>query len=470
MPASLLGLRVSGAGAIELLQYVGATVTAAGTTFSTADSANIQHRPLGRAIQAFGDVYVTTFDGLYKKDDPSVLAGTFTLIGAFTGAAANYIGPVARVFIGGVPYLTGVFKTGAFANWTGWKYNLLTSTFTTYTGLTGGNTNHLNEFVVYRNKLYMRYGLTTSADVWDPESETMTTIAGLAAEPGCAFCVADDKLFATVQTTTTEARTRVLSGGSFVDFGATPNFSHGNASSGKSAMFALANSFITITLDVSGQDGLAAYETDFLGNRTDITNTVIPDALKAVARGGSFAGSITALVCRVVVDVSTDPLNPEILFYYAASTTTGTPWSVYQWNGTGSVMTVVDTGGDVDHALPFTTVDGGSRIWTPGELDADFVARADDLGAERVDVRTWGAVGPTDKTIAVFFNKKGSSDLTLATLAGPVTGGSAALNGGNNGLINIEANPLVDYSFLVPLAPNGISVGERVQYYVQVSA
>ena len=126
--------------------------------------------------------------------------------------------------------------------------------------------------------------------------------------------------------------------------------------------------------------------------------------------------------------------------------------------------------GDIDHALPFTTNDGGKRIWTPGELDCDIIGRADALGGEQLTVRSWGDVGPADKTMRVLFNKDGEPDLTVASLLGPVTGGTAALNGTNDGLVNIEANPAVDYTFIVDFVNSGIVSGERVQYYLEISA
>jgi len=492
MPPALLAARTREAGSHELLRYVGATVGLGVNTFGGAqEQYSIGGVPTCRVIQAFGDVYMAAEDGLYIKDDPTILTGTWTQVGAFvlpdTVETALRSG-VFKVYINDVPHLCGFYETTTNNNQRGWTYNLVTSTFalgvaTLVTVFDGAG---YTDQIVYRNQIFTILTLIngsgdTDVLIYNPATDSYATVSvGGNVSPGaCNFFIHGDQLQLVGYSGTNTVELRTYTGPAFttlVEVAADTRTS--SSTSSKIAAFSDGTDRFVICYDSNFYNGWAAWKIDGADAVTQITNIVIPPSLLSiVGRGGTFPASPLASLgrCRIVYDANTDPLNPEWWLYFAFNNTTGTTWSVFKWNGEaaliGNAGAPNDVGGDIAHALPFSVLDGGARIWTPGELDADMLLRENALGGEKLTCKGWGDVGPTDKVFKVYANKKGTADLFLCKLKGPITGGTAALNGGNDGIDNIEANPAVPYTFVVDFANTvpAIVAGERIQYYLDIS-
>lgn len=122
----------------------------------------------------------------------------------------------------------------------------------------------------------------------------------------------------------------------------------------------------------------------------------------------------------VVVDDVTTPGTPVTYLYFAANDTPGTPVTVMQWNGPGSAVTNLGTGGDIANALAHTRQGGGERIWGPGQPDIIITDIQSVAGGERLFFIGYG--GGT-KSVNFWFGQTGEEPKTQSTLAGPVVGG-----------------------------------------------
>jgi len=493
MAPPLLAARTREAGSHELLRYVGASVGLGVNTFGGAqEQYSVGAIPTCRTIQAFGDVYMAAEDGLYIKDDPTVLTGTWTLIGGGfvlpdTVETALRSG-VFLVYINDVPHLCGHYETTTSNQQRGWTYNLVTSTFAlgVATLVSTFDDAGYSDQIVYRNQIFTVGVLIAGQGdpdvlIYNPGTDGWTTVSiGSTTNPGAAnFFIHGDQLQLVGYGTGNQIELRTYTGPSFTDtVEVTSDTKTGSTTSSKLGAFSDGTNRYVFCFDINSNNGWACYKIDGALAVSDITTLVLPDALQSiVGRGGTFPGAPNVNVgrCRIVYDANTNPLVPAWHLYFAFNAVTGTTWSVYQWNGDavliGNAGAPDDVGGDIAHALPFTVLDGGARIWTPGELDSGMLLRENALGGEKLTCKGWGAVGPADKVFKIYANKKGTADLFLCKLMGPVTGGTAALNGGADAIINIEANPAVTYSFVVDFANTTpvISAGERIQYYLDIS-
>jgi hypothetical protein len=456
----------------------------------TQETYNIGSIPTCRVAQAFGDVYMAAEDGLYRKDDPTALTGTWTQIGAYVLPSAEFAsrGGVFKVYINDVPHLTGFYENTTSNNFRGWTYNLVTSTFTlgVAAAVAGFSVTAYCDQIVYRNQIFTS-GVTVAGQgtstllIYNPTTDTFSTVdAGSLINPGAInFFIHADQLQLVGYGTGNQIELRSYTGPAFVDIvQVAADTRTGSSFTSKIAAFSDGTNRYVFCYDINANNGWACYKVDGALTVTDISATVLPSALLSIAgRGGTYPASpnVNEARVRIVYDSNTDPLNPAWFLYFGDGSTAGTPWAVYTWNGEGSLIGNAgapdDIGGDIAHALPFTTLDGGMRIWTPGELDCDMLLRENALGGEKLSCKGWGAVGPADKTFKVYANKKGTGDLFLCKLTGPVTGGTAALNGTNDGIVNVEANPATTYTFVVDFANTvpAISAGERIQYYLDIS-
>jgi hypothetical protein len=146
--------------------------------------------------------------------------------------------------------------------------------------------------------------------------------------------------------------------------------------------------------------------------------------------------------------------------FYAVNGTGGTTWTVYKWNGSSALMTLVDSGGgNVMHALP-SALSFGERIFTAGELDIKITLREAVPGGEKVSFTVSG--GGTGRKMKMHHLLKGTPPLLSCTLSAPVTGGSATFNGGLNQVENIDADGVTVYTVVWTPQPDGLSSADRV--------
>jgi hypothetical protein len=495
MAPPVLAARSRGTGAHELLRYTGATVGLGGTVFGGTEENYIGGGvPSNRVIQAFGDVYQSAYDGLYVKDDPTALTGTFSLVGAYTDVTVTATelaskSGIHRVYINDVPHLCGWYQTTTLNNFRGWKYNLVTAVFTLGVAVAADfDASTTADEIVYRNQIFAT-GVTSASGgvvnvlIYNPGNDSFSEVpipTTASKSPATGFLIHNDLLqIVYFDSPSIALILATFTGPSFVQAVVlavdtdTPT-----AAESRLAGFSDGTLRYVFCYDIQANNGFRVFQVDNALTVTDLTTTVLPAELQSIAgRGGTFPATplVNTYRIRILHDSNTNPAAPEWHIYLAQGNVAGTPWSVYKWNGNAAVIGNAgapdDVGGDIAHALPFTTLDGGARIWTPGELDCDMLLRANALGGENLTCKGWGDVGPADKTLRVYANKKGTGDLFLCKLTGPVTGGTAVLNGTNDGIDNVEANPAVTYDFVVDFANTvpAIVAGERIQYYLDIS-
>ncbi|MDX1450148.1 MAG: hypothetical protein R3246_13920, partial [Acidimicrobiia bacterium] len=128
--------------------------------------------------------------------------------------------------------------------------------------------------------------------------------------------------------------------------------------------------------------------------------------------------------------------------------------------------------GDVYHSVPDLTPQGGSRIWTEGELDILIVDRAPVLGGEQIDFIAFGDTGPADKKVEFRRNALMHPPTAVASLTGTpskVSGPSTAPISRNvNVLENVEADGTTVWRTTWNISADSVSPGDRAQLMPRV--
>lgn len=124
----------------------------------------------------------------------------------------------------------------------------------------------------------------------------------------------------------------------------------------------------------------------------------------------------------VIKDTQTTPGTTRIYLAFSDNSSFGTPFAFYEWQGVGSPILFLGSGGNVHNGIS-TPQSGGHRFYVPGQLGVRLIDPVRDavLGGQRLHF-----VGFGGGTHSVRFRraKRGQdTDGGLATLIGPVTGG-----------------------------------------------
>jgi hypothetical protein len=331
--------------------------------------------------------------------------------------------------------------------------------------LSGGqNIDTIKAEIVYRNQLHIlgqaSAGTVSTTSLFSPAGTGSGALGSITGDDP-SICIFNDRLFMSKTT----GVNRVLR-----EYTGTWNDVATIAASGRSLNYRTAQSALmtdgTSMFAFWGSDNIGGgtqrcYEINAALSPTDRTSTVLPSALTS-AIGGTEAAT-AHWMC--VYDSNTTPGSTQPWLYYAASATSGTTFTVYQWNGNASVMTVADTGGDVAHSLP-TEVAGGERIWTAGELDIKITGVAPALGGEIISFIASGDAGNANKTVTFQWTNQGEPTSSSATLTGTATGGTASRSG--NSVINVDADGTTTYTVVWDTATD--SPGARAQLTPVISA
>lgn len=482
------------AGSCICYRYINSTPVQIGDPFGSKwTTANQRSLPRHSAVQYKGNLYALAADGVYVKDDPTTLAGTWTQDIAFTNPVLTQArtSGLHIVVINGEPILTVVFGDAASINrWRWAKFDGTTWTQAASDTIAGVGQVENYESIVYRNAIHMIGGSSVgdpNALVFDPTTESFTTPtepwSGL--QQAClSACIFNDRLFVVWYQTASGNTVRLSEyvAGSWVDLpgsdgGYNTVFTTMNAA--KWSLFT-DGTFLYGLVPAETTDGWRCLRWDnTLGTPTDITSSVLPSDLQSSTDGGSYAGNIEDGRFVACIDQNSDPLNPEIdLFFSVDGSTAGNPWSLYSWNGNaaliGSAGVAEDTGGASHHSPPSGMNFGGEHIFTPGELDALIVGKAAVFGGQQIQASFWGDAGAADKNAKLYYATEGEPTLQEATLTGTpsVLSGPAAaptLNGGLNRLEGVEADDGASvYAFTWDIATDGISVGDRVQLFLRI--
>jgi len=469
----------SGAGgtACAVFQYVNATPTQLGNAFGTNFGTEQLSAPRNGVIQFQGELYSFAKDGIYKKDDPTLTTGgwtqqiAFTLVVATTGYSGLY-----PIEVGGVLNLVGVFRSNDTSNSFRWvKFDGTTWTQAgSFTSLL--QTSHLIDAIVYRGVLHcVWYQSNPNTTTFDPAANSFATVTLPFSSVGGhqSMCVFLDRLFMVSKANGAQWALYEFAGGTWghvTNVGVTTNAS--GITEGKACLF------------TDGVNMYAAYHTHQFstadtGWRLEQFDSVLaqtnatadlPAALRSANDGGSFAGGTAVLITHrmfAIYDVDTTLGTLGLYLAHTAESNPGTSYTLFVHNGPGSVMTSVDVGGDVRHGPPSGHPQGGCRIFTPGELDVKIVARTAVLGGEQISFTAYG--GGTGRKFKLFYALDGEPNLLEATLATPVTGGSATFNAGLNQVEDIAADGVTVYTIIWDITADSVVAGTILDRFPQIT-
>ena len=485
MPATLFLDAKTGAGGTTCAawRYVNASPTQIGDTFGVSYDIAVDknHGNRNGIIQFQGELYAIARDGVYKKNDPTSMVGGWTSQITFTVQAGfGDVSGLHPFVVGGATILAGVFKTAeANGAWRWVKFD--GATWTQAPGFTTGMiSTHVTDEIVYRNTLHVigvQVGFV-AAMTFDPSTNAFSIIAftGFSAVgAGPSLCIFQDRLFGLFQPnpTTQHVLAEFTAGSWSFAQNVGPAYSSQLIDNGKQCLFTDGTNMYAMTVFPGGgtaaNTGWNAWQLDAALAETPLTLTTLPQALIAVNSGGTHPAMSAAIASErmyAVYDVDSVTGTLSIGLFFAASSTSGTGFTLYQWNGPGVLMTPVDVGGDVFHSPPSGYPNNGERIWTAGELDIKITARAAVLGGEQISFIAYG--GGTLRKMKLYYALLGEPNLVEATLAAPVTGGSATFNGGLNQVEGIAADGATVYSIIWNASADGVSVGQRATRIPQV--
>ena len=478
-----------GATPCTVYRYVGASPAQVGDTYGTRFSVgSTGSTSLYHCAKWFqGNLYGFSTDGIYKKDDPTVNAGPWTQVVTFATpetAEARTSG-LHVVHINDVPYLVCVRGYTGNSSW-GWaKFDGTTWTQDAGATVSAGMTS-VHVVAVYRNVIHMLGSTSGSwtAMTFDPSSESFGTVsiggALVGNSLGAEACILNDRLFL-LNLTGAPRTVRIgeFSGGVWV-----------NVSGSEAAYAAEAHTYtqhrmgffsdgtFLYGLVPATDDGWKCLRWDStIGAPTDISTSVLPTSLLGATDGGSYSGGIEFGKFVACLDQESGPTTADIWLFQSAVLAAGAPFTLWKWNGSGTVMgtppgTAVDVGGDHFHAVPNGLTAGGEHIWSAGKLDAWATGKSSVPGAQRTRFRCSGAAGVANKKVKLYHDGDNEPPIALATLigVGVISGSPAgAPSLGTNEVLNVDADPTVEYYADWNIFADGFVSGDRAQLKPVVS-
>jgi hypothetical protein len=459
------------------LRYTGTVVTTLGNTFGTTESSDGDHTPQNHAVQFQGNIFAVGSDGVYRKDDPTADSGSWTQVHAFTSpdTTNSRFSGLYPVNISGIPSLTMLYgTTTGTTSFRGVKFNGSSWSETAEIAAAAAIVKIKAE-IIFRNQLHIVDSAPNSI-VWNPSGDTITTVSNTFGNANVGLCVFRNRLFAVHSTggnavssisEFTSGWTIVVNNFSTAAFNATgvfPSFDSGNQclfTDGTnmycmvSGLHDLAQGMLT-----AGEGGWRCFQFDSNLAVTNLTTTVLPANLRADADGGSGGGApANGSILGpqgdrffAFTDVDTTPGSQTTWLYYSpsqASPQIPVPanFVIYQWNGSGSVMTQSGVaGGSDEHSVVSLPTSGGEYAWTAGELDVWISAVVADPAGTLISFKASGDPGSADKTVTFRVDYQGEPKITLATLTGSATGGSATRSG--DSVINVDADGTTTYTVI----------------------
>jgi len=485
MPNSLLALRHKDGVAHQLYRYAAATPTLVGSTFGAAKNAISRVEGFkDRVIQFGGEIYVVGDDGIWKKDDPTVDAGTFTkqidfvalsilntkISGVYIfersddvylACVAEASTPVNRWYAFTMPLSTGVWSNSAAGEIdgpTGTDYRLA----------------NVNDSVSFGGRIILTGHDTSTGGYWnsvaiDPFAKTIV-IGRYTSGANIAFIVSmgwfNDKLLAVGHGSNYPYLTvREWAGTSFEHrLVTTINMGNNGAQTQLAdVLWPDSGDFIYVFCPNNSGNGywscIEVNTTDW--SYSDIGATVLPLALRPQAVTGHMA-------VRLVVDRITNPSTPDYLLYFCENPNlVGSVNNVYRWNGPASLMTLVDSGGAWHDAIAGGHYFGGERDFLPGSMSIVNTGTVPTLGGMIYKFRAYGGGASADK---VFRLKRldATGALVNSTLSA-ASGGSAVLDAPNKKVTGIQADGSIEYSVTFDFTTDGFAVGGKAKLAPEIA-
>jgi len=419
----------------KMLRYTGAAAAGVGgSSLPASDTGySVLQQPSGRVIRFNGlNTYIATAgSAIYRSTDGG---NSWTLIFSLPSISATNAAKsgFTITYINGIPYLvmfyadTSSFVRMAYSsdglNWT-------TVTNSTIIGAVG-----YNQTLAVAGTVYMGMDLSGSGKriaIGSPASNSLSlvTITGAATGVSPDIVQYNNRIIVLYYLNTGgfAALGEVVSGSWVPLLSVTGGI--GVPSSGHWAMF-VDGGFIYII--VYSSVGFQAYEinTTITGS-TNISSTVLPSALLGAV--GS-ALPITSRIRTVIDDVST-PGTVQIYLYVTTTdtTTASVPWAAYRWNGSGSLMTLVNQGGSSNDALPFFKNAQGTYFVSDSVfpstvgITVEIIDRTFTASGVRLSFKLYGSQGSV--SFRVYYGDVDAEyPLTLGTLSNPSVG---TISGGN---------------------------------------
>jgi len=178
-----------------------------------------------------------------------------------------------------------------------------------------------------------------------------------------------------------------------------------------------------------------------------------------------------------MVDTVTDPANPAIYIYHtnngSYSATTTQMWSIYQWNGNSSQITLQDTGGDVSDACPWnrfsqgTTVSqqNGSLVFGPHVEITGTQTVLTGPGSIRFSFKLFSSTGSQIVTVRGFFGTV--NDEYAATAASLTNPSHGSMNGNINENLTAD-NGATTYEITWNSGTDGIAQQQAYKFVFNV--
>jgi hypothetical protein len=212
---------------------------------------------------------------------------------------------------------------------------------------------------------------------------------------------------------------------------------------------------VGIILGASGVGGWRAYSWNSALTRTEITSAI---SIQSVLGSATTSSRIAEIVDR---QDNLPTTEPTIYLYVAVDGATGTPNSLYQWNGIASAFTSLGSGGNTRHALPLGVHNGGSAFWTSGQRHIERISATPVIGGVRYGFKIYSP-NPTVDAVSVRWirtNAVGEYPATpYATLSNPSVG---TLGAGNTQIDGLDAadNGVTTFFVTWLAQTDGFSIG-----------
>jgi len=442
MPADFLAINYRSGGTPIVIHYSGSTVVTVGTSFGILDTGTTDGNvPFNRVIKFFGQKGTTSFP---FQPGEAVFEAFYAVAGATvyrsfddgtTWEAVYVLNPILStstikksglniVFINGVPALTIFWRFDTFGDWYG-AYTFDGVNWTRHGGFaftaTGNPGNGLTSDTVYQNVVYCASMPISQGILYYNPGAGIIGHIGLpdSSGAGCGcLCEYNSRLFVLyTRTTSTDSRLFEIIGGSAFQITSSINGS-GNAATGN--MCALFADRSERTQDLygifHGPTGFVVYQwTSSLGPPTNITSSVLPTELSTIAN--------TARAVVLVDDVDITA-HPRMYIYAAPNGASATQWSIYEWDGPNTVMSLVSGSvltGSAAHALPANRTSAGPYFWDALSSYVMITNREYlTTGGIRLTMRLYGS---STNTFRAFFATAGEEYPTHpCTLSNPTSG------------------------------------------------
>lgn len=477
MAQPLLALQHRSGAAPQVYRMPGASPTPFGDPIGVAieGASADQMAVTNRVIQFQGDVYCAVNGGVYKKDDPTSETGPWSLDHAFTNFTAQLtkqhliFGPYQFVE-NGIPKLFVCWLTATGAST--WNASILNGNTNVWSdvGEQAGASTVVNELVghsiVYRGVLYTLLS-GSQVQTFDPSAASFGTLSS-PMSPGYAagMGIFNDRLFLFGRNTATGFLALAEVSGTISVLFDTAFVGDNTLTEGKyllvpsptgSALYGIAYT----TTGGNGNVFLKFIDTaGTISYSTDLTNTVMPVALRPGGGGGTLNDRWWAFY-----DQETTPGTAVLNIFFSVGGNAGNTVTQYSFVDEVTLLSQDDIGGSAAWAFSSIMTGGGERIFTSGELHVEIVDRLAVFGGEAIRFKAWGLAG-ADKFVDFRFNTQTEVPLTQATLIGTptiVSGGAPAPVRNVNTLENVTADGTTVYQTIWDIATDGLVAGQRAQ-------